>query len=664
MNSKRALVIIFSMIIFFFVLISKLFEIQISKHKDYDYFAKNQQLLTKTMKAERGFILDRNGDLLAYDRNDISFYADVPLLKTNQRNYQAVLDTLAAVFNKSTKFYAALMSKSKKVCLEKKVPRNKALLLTNFVVDGFYWEEDPSRIYSYGDFASHVLGYVGDGYTGIEGIEKSYNKILTGNDGKMLLERDVKGRMITVAEDATVQPIHGNSVVLTIDKLYQKILEEELTAGLEQFQSRSASGIIMDPLSGEILAFASMPDFNPNYYWKYPDAVRRNRILTDTYEPGSTFKALTLSVVLDQKLCNLDENIFTENGDYIYKNVHIRDTHKYSELSVRGIFEQSSNIGMVKLVQRTNVNTFYKYLRNFGLGNYSSIDLPGETKGKLKHPDQFSKYTLPFMSFGYQVSVTPLQLVTAYAALINGGFLFQPHVLKQVQTRNGELIKQYESKFLRSVISRETSETMKKLFVGVVENGTARTAKIENRIIGGKTGTSQQLVDNKYSKQNYNSSFIGFYPVDNPKVLCLILMDSPQIGRYGGLAAAPVFKQVLQRIIESDISLMNRETKKSENVFEEVFSEKITGNGNYSDVPGKVNSRTRTKVTQKNVMPDLIDLPLKDAIALLTEIGLKYKVSGTGKVVSQSILPGESIKNGMVCQMKCEAKKVSGVKIN
>lgn len=652
------------MTIFFIVLIFNLFDIQISKHKDYDYFAKNQQLLTKTVKAERGFILDRNGDLLAYDRNDISFYADVPLLKKSLRNYNAVIDTFASVFHKSRKFYTALMNKSRKVCLEEKVPRNKALSLTDFVVDGLYWEEDPTRVYSYEDFASHVLGYVGEGYTGIEGIEKSYNKVLTGTDGRMLVERDVKGRMITITEDASIKPIHGNSVVITIDKLYQKVLEEELAAGLNEFQSRSASGIIMDPFSGEILAFASMPDFNPNAYWKFSDDVRRNRILTDTYEPGSTFKALTLSVVLDQNLCNLDENIFTENGDYVYKNVHIRDTHKHGQLSVREVFEQSSNIGMVKLIQRTTNNTLYKYLRNFGLGNYTSIDLPGEAKGKLKKPDQFSKYTMPFMSFGYQVSVTPLQLVTAYAALINGGFLFQPHLLKHLQTRNGEVIKQYDSKFLRNVVSRETSEMMKNLFVGVVENGTAKTAKIDDCAIGGKTGTSQQLVDNKYSKQNYNSSFIGFYPVEKPKVLCLILMDSPQIGRYGGLAAAPVFKKVLTRIIETDISLMKINEETPDQVFDQVFAGKITSDGKYSDLPIKVNPKTRIKMTNKNVMPDLISLPVKDAIALLTEIGLKYKVSGTGKVTAQSIIAGETIKSGMVCVMKCEVKKVSGVKIN
>lgn len=664
MSNKRALVVIFSTMVFFVVLILKLIDIQISNHEDYDYFAKNQQLLTKTIKAERGFILDRNNDLLAYDRNDISFYADIPLLRKNPHNYQAVIDTFSSIFHKSKKYYSALMSKSRKVCLEKKVPRNKALALTDFIVDGLFWEEDPTRIYSYEDFAAHLLGYVGDGYTGIEGIEKTYNKVLTGVNGKMLVERDVKGRTITIAEDATIEPVHGSSVVLTIDKQYQKILEEELAAGREQFQSRSASGIIMDPFSGDILAFASMPDFNPNKYWEYPDDVRRNRILTDTYEPGSTFKALTLSVVLDQNLCNLDENIITENGDFVFKNVHIRDTHKFEQLSVRQVFEQSSNIGMVKLVQRTNNNSLYKYLRNFGLGNISSIDLPGEAKGKLKKPDQFSKYTLPFIAFGYQVSVTPIQLITAYAAIINGGFLFQPHLLKQIQTRKGEILRKYESKFIRNVISRETSEKMKQLFVSVVENGTAKTAKIENCTIGGKTGTSQQLVDNRYSKQNYNSSFIGFYPADNPKVLCMILMDSPQIGRYGGLAAAPVFRQVLKRIMETDITLMKGQEQNAEQVFEQVFAGKITTDNKYSDMPAKVNPRTKIKIKQKNVMPDLINLPVKDAVALLTEIGLKYKVSGNGKVITQSILPGESIKSGMVCEMRCESKRLSGVKIN
>lgn len=661
----------FVLVIFFSALLIRLFDIQIRKHEDFNYYAKNQQIETKTIRAERGFIYDRNGELLAYDRNDVSFYLDTRM--TKGKDLDSVQAIFSRVFNKNKNYYRKLIknSSSKIVCLEKKAPGELAVKLKDIKIDGVFSKEDPTRVYSYDNLASHVLGYVGNNYEGVEGIEKYYNKRLTGTEGHLIIERDVRGRMVTVAEEATVQPVPGESIVLTIDKSYQKILEEELRKGLEQYKSNAGVGIIMDPNNGEILALANMPDFNPNNYWSYNDAIRRNRALTDTYEPGSTFKSLTISTLFDLKLCKVDEMVFAENGKYKYRKVNITDSHKLQWLSVREVIEQSSNIGMAKLIGRIDEDKFYKYLRNYGFGNYSFIDLPGESKGLLKKPGSFNELTQAFMSFGYEVSVTPLQLTAAYSALINGGVLYQPHLLKKITARSGEVIEESSPKQLRNVISEKTSARIRNLLVGVVENGTAKTAKLDKVTAGGKTGTSQQLVNNKYSSSNYNSSFIGFFPAEKPKVLLYVFINSPQVGRYGGLVAAPIFKNIAERLIATDIHLISGEKNEAkENSFEKILTtnEKVDGVKKYADVSStqQNNARTPQKINKlnKNIMPDLTNYYLRDALSVLTEMGIKYKVEGSGKIISQSIQPGNSVRPGIVCQLKCEDKKLNGVRIN
>ncbi|MGE5430455.1 MAG: penicillin-binding protein [Syntrophomonadaceae bacterium] len=673
MNNNRALLVIFVLIVFFAALLIRLFDIQIRKHDDFDYYAKNQQIEKKVIRAERGFIYDRNGELLVYDRNDVSFFVDVRMTKA--RDIDSLSAIFSRVFGKTKNYYRSMMKdpESKVICLEKKAPAELAVKLKDVKIDGLFSKEDPTRVYSYDALASHVLGYVGNSYEGIEGVEKYYNKELTGSDGSLIIERDVKGRMVTVAEDATVQPVPGDNLVLTIDKSYQKILEEELGKGLEQYQSNAAVGIIMDPNTGEILALANMPDFNPNKYGSFSDAVRRDRALTDTYEPGSTFKSLTISTLFDQKLIKGTESVYAENGKYKYKNVNITDSHRMQWLTVKEVIEQSSNIGMAKLIGRIDEDEFYKYLRNYGFGNYSFIDLPGESRGTLKKPGNFNELTQAFMSFGYEVSVTPIQMVTAYAALVNGGTLYQPHLLRKITSREGQVKEEFAPKQLRNVISKETSAKIRNLLVGVIENGSAKTAKLDKVTAGGKTGTSQQLINNKYSKSSYNSSFIGFFPADKPKVLCYIYMNAPQLGRFGGLVAAPIFKNVAERLISTDISLLSGNEVKIDDrtKFDRVITanEKLDGNKKYSDVPqtspsGSYSLAGKTRIVNKSEMPDLSSYYLRDAVAVLLEMGIKYKIEGSGKVVSQSLQPGTKIIPGLICQLKCEEKKLTGARIN
>jgi cell division protein FtsI (penicillin-binding protein 3) len=419
----------------------------------------------------------------------------------------------------------------------------------------------------------------------------------------------------------------------------------------------------MDPNNGDILAMSDQQDYNPNYFWEYSDTVRRNIALTDTYEPGSTFKTITMSALLDQKLCRDDEIINIGNGKYKFNNVIINDSHiGNSNLTVRGIIEQSSNVGMSKLVRRIDDQLYYKYIRGFGFGNYSSLDLPGEAQGSLKNPTGWSPITKTFLSFGYELSVTPIQLISAYAAVINGGILYQPQIIKRIIDSKGVVLNENVPKQIRSVITKETSDRMREYLRGVVDKGTGKAAKLDFIPVGGKTGTSQKLVDGKYSKSQYNSSFLGFFPVENPQILCLILVNSPERGKYGGAVAAPIFKEVAEKIVQSNEKFFHSNQPMNQEK-PELISSYSSNNPESKITP--VSNHTSKKIDnnyalQNNLMPDLSKYSLRDALVFLSKLGLKYTVSGSGTVVAQSIPPGVRIQKGNTCKISCEGSKLKG----
>ena len=662
MNNSRVLILIIGFFIFFLAIGIKLFGIQILKSEELKYLAERQQTGIEKINAERGLIYDRNNVLLVYNRNDVSFYLDMRMVSKEEK--KKIGEKFSSVFDKPVSYYSDLMKISgKTICIEKKAPSEKAIMLKNFKEVGLFYEEDPTRIYHYNNLASHVLGYISNDFHGVNGIEKTFDEQLQGVNGTMFVEKNAIGDMITIAEEQTKAEVPGNNIVLTINKSYQVILEEELKNGLENFGGTSAVGIIMDPNNGEILAMTNQQDFNPNNFWEFSDTLRRNKALTDTYEPGSTFKTITMSALLDQKLCRDDEIINIENGKYKFNNVIINDSHHGSStLTVRGIIEQSSNVGISKLVRRIDDDLYYKYIRGFGFGNYSSLDLPGEAQGSLKNPTGWSPITKTFLSFGYELSVTPIQLISAYAAVINGGILYQPQIIRRIMDSKGVVLSENVPKQIRSVITKETSNRMREYLRGVVDKGTGKAAKLDFISVGGKTGTSQKLVDGKYSKSQYNSSFIGFFPVENPQILCLILVNSPERGKYGGVVAAPIFKEVAEKIVksnekfyQSNQSIKQEKPELINNYSSNNPESKITPVSNH--ITKKIDNNYALK---NNLMPDLSNYSLRDALLFLSKFGLKYTVSGSGTVVAQSIPPGVRIQKGMTCKISCEGSKLKG----
>lgn len=659
MINSRALLVTFILVVSFMAIAVKLFNIQVLEHDRYAKIAKNQQDKALVIKAERGMIKDRNGDILSYTLNDVSFFVDTRML--SQTSKGRIAAKFSQVFSKSEKHYLHSMESTKgNVFLERKVPREKLLEFQNFIVDGFVSVDDPTRNYSYGNLASHLLGYVNSDLIGLDGVERTYDDYLTGVDGLLYVERDVQGRIVTVKDELSRKPRSGNNIQLTIDTKYQKILEQELKKGVDNCGAVSGIGILMNPNTGEILALANYPSFHPSEYFKVNDKIRRNRALTDTYEPGSTMKALTMAVLLDNGLVKEDEIINTENGRYRIANANIIDINKYEKLSVREVLEQSSNVGITKLSERIDERTFYRYLRDFGFGNSTSISLPSESAGFLKKPDYYSTLSKPFISFGYEISVTPMQMVAAFSSLINGGILYQPRIINKIIDEHDRVIEQFESKRIRNVISQETSERIKNLMFGVVEHGTGKLARCSNMLVGGKTGTSQKYIDGQYVK-DYNASFIGFFPADKPEVVGLILINSPATGKYGGIVAAPVFKRIVNRIVEEDINVIpqrisfTRDEHTLDQLLETAFSNDepvFLQTANIGEVVPKI--EIANQYSSRITMPNLVNRSLRDALAILNEMGLRYDIKGSGKVVEQSIKPGTEITSDAVLTIKCE----------
>jgi cell division protein FtsI (penicillin-binding protein 3) len=661
MNNSRALIVILFILIFFIALVVKLVDIQIVKAEEYSYNAQKQQTKLETIQAERGLIYDRNNVLLVYNRTDISFYADLRMLK--QKDKSEIARLFARKFNKSANYYLSLLKGNKKtVPIEKKVQSDFAESLKKIKKDGYFFREEPSRVYHYDNLASHVIGYVSNENKYVMGISEYYKDDLEGVDGSRLVQRDALGGIVTVVDESVTPAVSGDDFYLTIDKSYQLILEDELRKGIKDYSAVSATAIMMNPHTGEILALANVDDYNPNEYWKANDFQRRNRAITDTYEPGSTFKSFTMASLIDQKLCRLDETLNLENGKYKFRSVNIRDTHPFKKLNVAEILEQSSNIGVAKLVQRIDDEKFFKYLRGFGFGNTTSITLPGETPGKLRKPNEWSKVSKTYLSFGYEVSVTPIQMTAAYCALINGGVLFEPQLIQRQVSADGDLVYEFEPKEIRRVISEETSDIIRDLLGGVVKNGTGIKANSELISIGGKTGTSQKLVDGSYSKQHYNSSFVGFFPVEDPQVVCLVLINSPDQGKYGGLVAAPIFKNIAERIIQTDTD------KFQEYLNPDILQNLKFAEDNSTDFKQQKSnikpiSYKEVKLTANNKMPDLINCQVKDAIYALTKMGIKYKIRGTGVVTSQSIVAGKKLSGNEVCLLECSEYYVKGASL-
>jgi cell division protein FtsI (penicillin-binding protein 3) len=548
-SKKRGLVLVTIIFFCFAVIILRLVDLMVIDHDKLSGRAETQYIRQKTLQPQRGVIWDRNMREMAANVESDSLYAE-PSKIEDTRNLTRELAPLTRVSSK--RLNMALLKKKHKdfMWIDRKMDVETAAevrkLLDKMGYDGVGFVPESKRYYPKGQTASHLLGFTNIDNTGIAGIELKYNEYLKGEVRSVSVGTDARGnRLSSNIKDA----VSGNNLLLTIDEGLQHIVEREISYAMSEWKAKAAVAVMMNPMTGEILAMTNRPTYDPNFAGKSRDYARRNRAITDLYEPGSTLKAILAAAALEEGGIELDDEYDVSKGFIVVGGKRIRDTHKSEIITFQEIFQKSSNVGAVQVGLKLGSKTYFRYMKDFGFGEKTGIDFPGEVRGILRKTRDWSGTSLAALSIGQEIGVTPLQVLRAYAAIANGGSLMKPYMVSDIISSSGELIKRVSPEIERRVVSMDTAETVKDILKTVVEEGgTATRAYINGNLVAGKTGTAQ-IFDHKrgqYSRDKYVSSFVGFVPADDPKIALIVVIYEPQGESYGGLVAAPVFRKIIE----------------------------------------------------------------------------------------------------------------------
>lgn len=504
-----------------------------------------------SIPAVRGAILDRFGRTLAVNtaRYDLALDPTIDGFEEVERSFFERLSKLTGVPAATYRRRVRQRSSPQYVHLVRAISERQKEEIESWDVPGLILDPTFARRYNYGSAAAHVLGYVSSDGRGLAGLEMHYDEVLRGIDGRQAVKRDRLGRIKAYVDGQPVEPKHGESLVLTIDLVRQTILEEELARGVAETGAKAGSAVALDPYTGAIVAMANVPTYDVNRPAAYPADSRRNRTITDRLEPGSTFKLVTAIAAIEQDVVEMEDSIETGDGWVVLQGRTLRDTHAHGTIPFLEVVAVSSNVGTAKVATRLDRGTFYQYARNLGFGQPTWVDLPGEVGGRLKRPSEWSGTSLTSMSIGYEVEVTPLQLATAYAALANGGLLVQPHIVAERRDVTNHVTWQIRQDSVRRAFEEFTAREILPAFTEVVDEGTAKLAKVQGLSIAGKTGTARKVVNGAYAPGAYRASFVGFFPADNPEVVLAVVLDEPQTSSYGGSAAGPIFGRTAERWI-------------------------------------------------------------------------------------------------------------------
>lgn len=548
--------IVLLIIVFLFILIvSKVFFIQVIQYDKLKNSANSLWSRNLPIEANRGLIYDRNGIVIATNLTTTSLV----LIPNQIKNKEETALKLSKILNISYEDMYSHMSK--KTSIERVHPEGRRLSyevadkIDDLNLEGVYLVKESKRNYPFDTYLSHTIGFVGIDNQGLSGLELMYNDYLTGSYGAIKYYSDAKGNRLDLAE-VYEQPQDGMNLTLTINHEIQLALERELDNTVIKYNPDQALGIVMDPNSGEILAISSRPNFSPSNYQNYTtEEINRNLPVWATYEPGSTFKIITLATALEEKLVNLKEDTFVDTGGIKVENatLHCWKHGGHGNQTFLEVVENSCNPGFVNLGLKIGKETLFEYIRNFGFGSKTGVDLNGESNGILFNESKIGLLELATTAFGQGVSVTPIQQITAVSAAINGGYLYKPYIVKSVnEPETNTVIVENNKQLVRKVISEETSEMVRYALESVVTNGTGRPAFIDKYRVGGKTGTAQKVKDGRYLVGNYITSFIGFLPADDPQVIVYIAVDNAKgVTQYGGTIAAPIARNVLLDAIDA-----------------------------------------------------------------------------------------------------------------
>ncbi len=674
---NRIYIVLVGLIIFWLLLEARLFFVQVNQH---DFYVEQSQLQSAkkiALPPQRGTIFDRHGEQLA--TNLIHYDLAVDLRRVE--NKSQIANKFSSVFNKSSDYYLRKMRrKSDFVYLERKVQEGIARKLKSLEDPGFVEIKGFRRFYPYNSYGCQLIGFTDIDDKGISGLELQYENDLRGEAGWTFLLADARRRFGYHVDLPQVLPQAGHDIVLTIDKNFQTIVDDELQRGVKSHNAKFGIAVLMDPNSGEVLAMSSTPGFNLNKPSRSTNEQRRNRAITDIFEPGSTFKVFPAAALLQENLKKPNDIVFCENGSYKFYDHTVNDTKKYGWLSFKKVIENSSNIGMVKLTSDFSTRKFYRYIKNFGFDSQTGINLVGEASGILSKPDQFSGISKGVISFGQEIGVTALQMVTAFSALVNGGTLMRPFVVQRMVSSDGTVIEETNPVVIRQVISEEVSQLLKDFMLDAVRRGTGKKVDINEILMGGKTGTAQKYNQKtkRYKRNAYLSSFVGFAPYDSPIYVLGIFIDEPRPRYYGGDVAAPIFSTIMKRILKFAPTENNKKLPELKIVEKSTRIPDMTGlqydaaeeflkindisyqiNGDGTHIISQTNNSDDLAITlgnpdvKSNVVPNLKGKTIREALKLVNFSKFRVQINGSGVVVKQSPTAGQKIKNNQILIITC-----------
>lgn len=523
--------------------------------------AHRQQYLAIETPPVRGLIMDRNGKEFVTNLKIPSIYAVPRVLKEEER--EKFSREISGILGIDRKTVSGKLARDKSfIWIKRRVSAEEANAVKKLESPAFGILEEYKRFYPQGPMLAQVLGFSNVDNQGLEGIEKAMDADLRGRPGKRITKRDAYGREIKAFEIKALPAIDGNRIVLTIDQHLQYLTEKALEQAFKQWKAKGAWAIVMAPRTGEILAIANQPGFDPNSYDRSNAETRRNRAITDMYEPGSVFKIVAASGALNEGVVTPETVINCENGKWNYGVKVLHDVHSYGMLPMTDVIVKSSNIGTVKIALKMKPDKFQHYIHGFGFGRGSGVDLPGEAPGYTRPPSQWSKTSPYNIPMGQEVMVTALQMVTAISVIANGGYLVKPYIVSKVQDAVGVTLKEKKPMIRQKVISPEAASKMRRILAQAVERGTGTKAQIPGITAAGKTGTGQKILPGGkgYSHSAFMSSFVGFAPAEEPRYAMVVVLDEARPLYYGGTVAAPVFKEVMEAALLTEGSRPYRKT--------------------------------------------------------------------------------------------------------
>ena len=693
-DTKRLTAFYVAAFLFMLILVARLIQIQIVQREKFSMLADVQYKCEVKLPPERGKIFDRNLNKLATNVPAFSVIAHPSQIKEPETAARQIADVL------KTRFYLIsqkLQTNSDFVYLARQVSKSTSERIEELGISGITCQLEMGRKYPKNETGAQLLGFTDIDGEGLSGIELSCESILRGRPGKAILQRTGRQKLFRRTEYPIIPPENGLDLVLTIDYAIQSIVERELRKIIVESNADKGSVVVMNPQTGEVIAIASEPNFDPNNPGKYHPSTWRLQAITDQFEPGSTFKLVLFSAVMNEQLRKPEDLVFCENGKYNIMGETIHDNSPHAWLSLRDVLVKSSNIGMAKTALEVNKSILYQYARDFGFGKKSEIELKGEVNGVLKPVIEWSGYTPVAMAIGHEVAVTPLQVCNMFSTIANGGLLLRPYIIKAIKDgKTGAVIQKGTRKVTRRVIDRSTAEIVAGIMQEVVERGTAQHARIPSLNICGKTGTARMVKQGHigYRPNEYIASFGGFFPKEDPQYCIFVMVENPKGKYHGGEVAAPCFKRITEQIIAlegigndidepgqmAELFDMNDKQRAPQYIgFKKAVAEKMAGMTQYEvetmgsgkivldqqPQPGeiihpgeKVILNTKAQVAgalTATEIPSVIGLPIRNALNILTSSHIKVVVVGTGRVVKQQPAPGNAINPNEQVLLHCES---------